>query len=101
MMRCTHPHMVSLSESLSPPTPDTDLDLIRKYTASAPRYTSYPPATHFTGDVASIRVEEAIAEDNAVDARPLSLYVHLPFCESQCWYCGCTTVITRDKSAAD
>jgi oxygen-independent coproporphyrinogen-3 oxidase len=86
--------------STSSPTPPLDLELIKKHSANAPRYTSYPPATQFTTDLAAIRIEDAIAEDNA-SALPLSLYIHLPFCESRCWYCGCTTVITRDKSAAE
>lgn len=77
-----------------------DLNLIRKYSISGPRYTSYPPATKFTADLAALRLEDAIAEDNAAGAGPLSLYFHLPFCESRCWFCGCNTVITRRRESA-
>ena len=90
----------------SAPAPAINLDLVRKYAhVAAPRYTSYPPATKFTDDMAALRVEDAITADNAPApgggaARPLSLYFHLPFCESLCWYCGCTAVITRDRGAA-
>ncbi|MBL9215008.1 MAG: oxygen-independent coproporphyrinogen III oxidase [Opitutaceae bacterium] len=82
------------------PTTDLDLALIRKYSAPAPRYTSYPPATKFTAEVPVARLEEAIAADNGPGAGPLSLYFHLPFCESLCWYCGCNTVITTRREAA-
>lgn len=84
------------------PAPDgaLDLGLIRKYAVAGPRYTSYPPATRFSPDVAAVGLEAALAADNATGTGPLSLYVHLPFCESRCWYCGCTTVITQDKSRA-
>ncbi|MDF9833119.1 oxygen-independent coproporphyrinogen-3 oxidase [Ereboglobus sp. PH5-5] len=84
-----------------------DLDLVRKYShVAAPRYTSYPPATKFSDELAVLRAEDAIAGDNNPaaddnDGQPLSLYFHLPFCESRCWYCGCTAVITRDQGAAD
>ncbi len=78
-----------------------DLGLVRKYAISGPRYTSYPPATRFTAGPEEIGLEAAIAADNASPGRPLSLYVHLPFCESRCWYCGCTTVITRDHGRAN
>ena len=75
-----------------------DLDLIRKYNVAAPRYTSYPPATHF----AEIRGEEIVERirQNAESTKDLSLYFHLPFCHSLCWYCGCTTVITSNQSAS-
>jgi len=77
-----------------------DLDLVRKYSVPGPRYTSYPPATQFTDDLAPLDLEGAIAEDNARGATPLSLYFHLPFCETRCWFCGCTTVITRRRDSA-
>jgi oxygen-independent coproporphyrinogen-3 oxidase len=85
----------------SPNPPVTlDLDLIRKYSGAGPRYTSYPPATQFTEQLAELRLDEAIAADNRPGAGPLSLYFHLPFCETRCWFCGCTTVITRRRAAA-
>ena len=77
-----------------------DLDLIRKYSIPGPRYTSYPPATKFTDDIASLDLDAAFAEDNRSPDRPLSLYFHLPFCESRCWFCGCNTVITRRRDSA-
>lgn len=84
----------------SPLSTTVRLDLIRKYSISAPRYTSYPPATKFTGDLAALRLGEAINEDNRPGAGPLSLYFHLPFCETRCWFCGCNTVITQRRDAA-
>ena len=77
-----------------------DLDLIRKYSIPGPRYTSYPPATKFTAEPAELRLEEAIADDNRPGSGPLSLYFHLPFCETRCWFCGCHTVITRRRDSA-
>lgn len=74
-----------------------DLDLIRKYNVPGPRYTSYPPATHFTDEVDKDALMESIRCNNETQ-RDLSLYYHLPFCESLCWFCGCTTVITTDHS---
>lgn len=68
-------------------------DLIRKYSAPVPRYTSYPTAPHFHGDVGPERYAEwlrAIPESGDV-----SLYVHIPFCDTLCWFCGCHTKIVR------
>ncbi len=75
---------------------DADLALIRKYNRPGPRYTSYPPANHFESDpdpaplLASVEASEA----------PLSLYFHLPFCETLCWFCGCHTITTLDRDRA-
>ncbi|MDF3056266.1 MAG: coproporphyrinogen oxidase [Rariglobus sp.] len=77
------------------------LDLLRKYAGPAPRYTSYPTANHFTDNLAAFDPAGLIAEDNRPGAGALSLYVHLPFCQSRCWFCGCTNLITRQQSAAD
>ena len=77
-----------------------DLDLIRKYNVPGPRYTSYPPATHFTDEVDKNALMESIRKNNETQ-RDLSLYYHLPFCESLCWFCGCTTVITKDHSRSE
>jgi oxygen-independent coproporphyrinogen-3 oxidase len=77
-----------------------DLDLIRKYSIPGPRYTSYPPATKFVSDANGLRIDDALAEDNGRGMSPISLYFHLPFCETRCWFCGCNTVITRRRDAA-
>jgi oxygen-independent coproporphyrinogen III oxidase len=78
-----------------------DLDLVKKYNVPGPRYTSYPPATHFTEATSRDRILDCIRENNR-GRRDLSLYYHLPFCQSLCWYCGCTTVITtKQEQSAD
>ena len=70
-----------------------DLDLVKKYNVAGPRYTSYPPATKFTDTLTWPELAERILENNRTE-RDLSLYFHIPFCETLCWFCGCTTVIT-------
>ena len=80
-------------------TMHVQLDLIRKYNVPAPRYTSYPPATCFT-DISAEDMLERVRSD-ADSTKDLSLYFHLPFCKSLCWFCGCTTVITTQQSASE
>ncbi|MBD2138052.1 oxygen-independent coproporphyrinogen III oxidase [Anabaena sp. FACHB-1237] len=76
-----------------------DLDLIQKYDTRAPRYTSYPPATELTE---TFTVDDFQCAINASNRRetPLSLYFHIPFCQSACYFCGCNTVITNNKNMA-
>jgi oxygen-independent coproporphyrinogen-3 oxidase len=72
---------------------NVNLDLVRKYNVAGPRYTSYPPATKFTDDISLDELSARIEANNRA-ARDLSIYFHIPFCETLCWFCGCTTVIT-------
>jgi len=77
---------------------NVNLDLVRKYNIPGPRYTSYPPATRFSKELAWPTLAGELIRNNRTQ-RPLSLYFHIPFCESLCWYCGCNTVITTRKSS--
>lgn len=92
--------MIASTEPLAPRSAQLDLELIRKYSIPGPRYTSYPPATKFTADLGSLDLETAMADDNRPGSGPISLYFHLPFCETRCWFCGCNTVITRRRDSA-
>jgi oxygen-independent coproporphyrinogen-3 oxidase len=70
-----------------------DLELVKKYNVAGPRYTSYPPATKFTDTISWDQLAAKLEANNRT-ARDLSIYFHIPFCETLCWFCGCTTVIT-------
>ena len=73
-----------------------DPELVRRYDLAGPRYTSYPTARQFSPAVTEAAYRRAVARSNE-DFIPsaLSLYVHLPFCKSPCFYCGCSRLITR------
>ncbi len=78
-----------------------DADLIRRYDHSGPRYTSYPTAVQFHsgfGEKEYLAWAERI--DRQATTRPLSLYFHLPFCATVCFYCACNKVVTKDRSRA-
>jgi oxygen-independent coproporphyrinogen-3 oxidase len=79
---------------------NVNLDLVQKYNVAGPRYTSYPPATKFTDTIAWPKLAGKISENNQTK-RDLSLYFHIPFCETLCWFCGCTTVITLNHKQVD
>jgi oxygen-independent coproporphyrinogen-3 oxidase len=71
-------------------------DLIKRYDVAGPRYTSYPTAVQFIeGFDANAYRRYTTASNNELIPKPLSLYVHLPFCHSLCYYCGCTKKVTR------
>jgi oxygen-independent coproporphyrinogen-3 oxidase len=73
-------------------------DLIKRYDVAGPRYTSYPTAVQFIeGFDANVYRRFTTASNNELIPKPLSLYVHLPFCRSLCYYCGCTKKVTRHE----
>jgi oxygen-independent coproporphyrinogen-3 oxidase len=82
------------------PAADLVIDpvLIRKYDLSGPRYTSYPTADRFVEAFGEPQLRQWLARRNIGGfSQPLSLYVHLPFCSSLCYYCGCNKIVTRDR----
>ncbi len=82
--------------------PSFDAELIDRYGGEGPRYTSYPTAVQFSERFRAGDLYAAIAESNRLPIpADLSLYVHVPFCSSPCFYCGCNRVITRSKTAGD
>jgi len=76
-----------------------DSDLIRRYDLAGPRYTSYPTAAQFGSQVSSFDLLHAL-RDSRKALKPLSLYVHVPFCANICYYCACNKVITKDRGRA-
>ncbi len=77
-----------------------DFDLIEKYGNAVPRYTSYPPATELKDEFTALDWEFAITESNQRQS-PLSLYFHIPFCQSACYFCGCNVIVSNNKEAAN
>jgi len=76
-----------------------DPDLIAKYDQTGPRYTSYPTAVQFHQRFGPDEYRAAVTESNR-ERRPLSLYFHIPFCDTVCFYCACNKVVTKDRSRA-
>ncbi len=72
-------------------------DLLEKYSVSVPRYTSYPPAPEWSED---FKAEDFLCANDLANKNktPVSLYFHLPFCESQCYFCACNVVISKKTS---
>jgi len=73
--------------------------LLEKYDTFGPRYTSYPTAVQFTEAFTENDYRQAVAQSNQ-DGKDLSLYFHIPFCESLCFYCACNKIITHTKQRA-
>ncbi|HEX9801659.1 MAG TPA: oxygen-independent coproporphyrinogen III oxidase [Gammaproteobacteria bacterium] len=76
-----------------------DLELIKRYDKSGPRYTSYPTAVQFHDGFGEAEYRAWAARSNA-SGNPLSLYFHIPFCDTVCYYCGCNKVVTKDRTKA-
>ncbi len=75
-------------------------DLLARYDRPGPRYTSYPTAVEFHAGFDAARYEEKLREAAARPAEPLSLYIHIPFCEERCSFCACNVIITPRHEVA-
>ena len=79
-----------------------DAALIRKLSQQGPRYTSYPTADRFAESFSVGDYLQAVSNVRAMGARnPLSLYVHIPFCDTVCYYCACNKIVTKNRSRAE
>jgi oxygen-independent coproporphyrinogen-3 oxidase len=81
---------------------DFDPDLIKKYDKAGPRYTSYPTAPQFSSSYNADTLKNCIERSNTeIIPTPLSLYIHIPYCDTICYYCACNKIITKDHSVSE
>jgi oxygen-independent coproporphyrinogen-3 oxidase len=94
-------HDASAGVASTFPAVEFDAAIIGKLSQSGPRYTSYPTADRFTADFGYGQFLEAVAALRMRGSeRPLSLYIHIPFCDTICYYCGCNKIVTKDHGKA-
>lgn len=77
-----------------------DMKLARRYACQGPRYTSYPTAPQFRGDFPLDQYRAWQEGNGDHQSAPLSLYLHVPFCNDICYYCACNKIVTRKKNVA-
>lgn len=76
-----------------------DIELLKKYDKAGPRYTSYPTAPYFHDSIGEKEYLNHIRQDNnKVEDRDISLYFHIPFCDTLCYFCGCSMMVTRNQN---
>jgi oxygen-independent coproporphyrinogen-3 oxidase len=96
LLFCWNPNRMTVSEYTNT---IFDEELIRRYDASGPRYTSYPTAVSFTDSFGESDYVRAARESNEFPVPgPLSLYFHIPFCDTICFYCACNKIATKNHS---
>ncbi len=79
-----------------------DIELMKRYDKPGPRYTSYPTAPQFSAEFGHLELDEEIRRSDRIEKpADLSLYFHLPFCDTLCYFCGCTTVVTSNRQRID
>ncbi len=81
---------------------DFDPGLIKKYDKSGPRYTSYPTAPQFSTEYTADTLKSCIERSNReIIPAPLSLYIHIPYCDTICYYCACNKIITKNHTVSN
>lgn len=88
------------SDQQRPTTRGATAGLLARYDRPGPRYTSYPTAVEFNDGMTPADYDARLAEANRLSGAPLSLYMHLPFCEERCLFCGCHVIVTKHKQVA-
>ncbi len=73
-----------------------DKELLEKYNVPVPRYTSYPPANHFTTDFTTEDYLQLVKNSNTEEPGLIAFYIHIPFCQKICYYCGCNAIKMRE-----
>jgi oxygen-independent coproporphyrinogen III oxidase len=91
-------HVSPASLQSAPPSIAFDETLARKYDGFGPRYTSYPTADRFHDQFTAADYVDAL--ESRATGSPLSLYVHVPFCNTICYYCACNKIVTRNRARA-
>ncbi len=82
--------------------PPLDADTLRRHDVAGPRYTSYPTVPEWSDRYGATDFAAALERAGAATPdKPVSLYIHIPFCQEMCTYCGCNVVVTRDRAKAD
>jgi len=83
-------------------TAQFDRELIERYGGRGPRYTSYPTAVQFKSGFGDTDYRDHVRRTDArAGQAPLSIYIHIPFCHSLCYYCGCSKIVTRNRARAE
>jgi oxygen-independent coproporphyrinogen-3 oxidase len=96
-MQVAHPSILHPSASLA----GMNKAVLRKMDQRGPRYTSYPTADRFSSDFAVADYLHAVADRRNMSAwRALSLYLHIPFCDTICYYCACNKIVTKNRAKA-
>lgn len=92
---------IDSGENVRPVGREVTADLLARHDRPGPRYTSYPTAVEFHEGVGTDDYIERLAAADRLGDAPLSLYMHLPFCEQRCLFCGCHVIITKHRDVAE